>query len=170
MKRIEQITAPLRGEISVPGDKSIGHRAVIFASIADGGSRIFNLSRGEDNLRTVQAFKDMGVKIWSDGDLLCVEGNGWDSLSKPSKTIDCGNSGTTIRLLSGVLAGRAFASQLDGDASLRQRPMQRIIDTLSRMGARIKGCDEKGLACLDIKGGKLKGIDYRIPVAGAQLR
>src|SRR5262245_26220655 len=170
MKRIEQITGPLHGEIKVPGDKSIGHRAVIFASIAYGGSCIFNLSRGEDNLCTVQAFKDMGVKIWSDGDLLRIEANGWDSLSKPGETIDCGNSGTTMRLLSGGLAGRAFASQLDGDASLRQRPMQRIIDPLSRMGARIKSRDEKGLAPLEIQGGKLKGIDYRMPVASAQVK
>ena len=138
MKRIEPTKLPLRGEISVPGDKSIGHRAVIFASIAHGRSTIFNLSGGEDNLRTVQAFKDMGIKIWSEGNLLCIEGDGWDSLSKPSETIDCGNSGTAMRLLSGVLAGRAFTSRLDGDASLRQRPMQRVIDPLSRMGAQIK--------------------------------
>jgi 3-phosphoshikimate 1-carboxyvinyltransferase len=153
MKRIEPTKLPLGGELSVPGDKSIGHRAVIFASIAHGRSTIFNLSGGEDNLRTVQAFKDMGVKIWSEGNLLCVEGDGWDSLSKPSETIDCGNSGTAMRLLSGVVAGRAFTSRLDGDASLRQRPMQRVIDPLSR-----------------IQGGKLKGIDYRMPVASAQVK
>ena len=170
MKRIEPTKLPLRGEISVPGDKSIGHRAVIFASIAHGRSTIFNLSGGEDNLRTVQAFKDMGVKIWSEGDLLCIEGDGWDSLSKPSETIDCGNSGTAMRLLSGVLAGRAFTSRLDGDASLRQRPMQRVIDPLSRMGAQIKSREGKGLAPLEIQGGKLKGIDYRMPVASAQVK
>jgi 3-phosphoshikimate 1-carboxyvinyltransferase len=170
MKRIEQITRPLYGEISVPGDKSIGHRAVIFASIAYGQSRIFNLSGGEDNLRTVQAFKDMGVKIWSEGDVLCIEGHGWESLSKPNEAIDCGNSGTTMRLLSGVLAGRVFTSRLDGDASLRQRPMQRVIEPLSRMGARIKSQEGKGLAPLEIQGGKLKGIDYRMPVASAQVK
>jgi 3-phosphoshikimate 1-carboxyvinyltransferase len=170
MKRIEQTTGPLYGEIKVPGDKSVGHRAVIFASIAHGRSTIFNLSGGEDNLRTVQAFKDMGVKIWSEGDLLCIEGDGWDSLSMPSETIDCGNSGTAMRLLSGVLAGRAFTGRLDGDASLRQRPMQRVIDPLSRMGARIKSREGKGLAPLEIHGGKLKGIDYRMPVASAQVK
>jgi 3-phosphoshikimate 1-carboxyvinyltransferase len=170
MKRIEQITRRLHGEIKVPGDKSIGHRAVIFASIAYGRSRISNLSGGEDNLRTVQAFKDMGTKIWSEGDVLCVEGSGWESLSKPNEMIDCGNSGTTMRLLSGVLAGRSFTSRLDGDASLRQRPMQRIIDPLSRMGAQIKSRAERGLAPLEIQGGKLKGIDYKMPVASAQVK
>jgi 3-phosphoshikimate 1-carboxyvinyltransferase len=170
MKRIEPTKRPLRGEISVPGDKSIGHRAVIFASIAHGRSTIFNLSGGEDNLRTVQAFKDMGVKIWSEGDLLCIEGNGWDRLSKPKETVDCGNSGTAMRLLSGVLAGRPFTSRLDGDSSLRQRPMQRVIDPLSRMGAQIRSKEGKGLAPLEIQGGNLKGIDYRIPVASAQVK
>jgi 3-phosphoshikimate 1-carboxyvinyltransferase len=170
MKRIKQITGPLRGEISVPGDKSIGHRAVIFASIAYGRSRIFNLSGGEDNLRTVQAFKDLGIKIWSEGDSLCMEGNGWDGLSAAGETIDCGNSGTAMRLLSGVLAGLPFTSRLDGDASLRQRPMQRVIDPLSRMGAQIRSREGKGLAPLEIQGGKLKGIDYRMPVASAQVK
>src|SRR5262249_42019909 len=88
MKRMDELRGALHGEMSVPGDKSIGHRAVIFASIAYGQSRIFNLSGGEDNQHTVQAFKDMEVKIWADGDLLCIEGNGWDSLSKPRETID----------------------------------------------------------------------------------
>jgi 3-phosphoshikimate 1-carboxyvinyltransferase len=170
MKRIEPITRPLRGEITVPGDKSIGHRAVILASIACGRSRIFNLSGGEDNLRTVRAFKNMRVEIWPDGGSLCVEGKGWDGLSAPIETIDCGNSGTTMRLLSGLLAGRPFQSRLDGDASLRQRPMQRIIDPLSRMGAQIGSREGKGLAPLEIRGKKLKAIDYRMPVASAQVK
>ena len=170
MKRIEPITSLLRGEITVPGDKSIGHRAVIFASIACGRSRIFNLSRGEDNLRTVQAFKNMGIEIWPDGESLYIEGKGWDGLSAPHETIDCGNSGTTMRLLSGLLAGRPFQSRLDGDASLRQRPMQRVIDPLSRMGAQIRSREGKGWAPLEIQGEKLKAIDYRMPVASAQVK
>lgn len=170
VKRIEPTKLPLHGEISVPGDKSIGHRAVIFAAIAHGQSCILNLSGGEDNLRTVHAFKDMGVKIWSEGEVLCIEGNGWDRLSKPKQTVECGNSGTTMRLLSGVLAGRPFASRLDGDASLRQRPMQRVIDPLSRMGAQFQSREGKGLAPLEIQGAKLKGIHYQMPVASAQVK
>ena len=170
MKRIEQIKRPLHGEIEVPGDKSIGHRAVIFASIAHGQSRIFNLSGGEDNLRTVQAFKDMGVEIRPEDDCLRIQGRGWDGLSAPGGTIDCGNSGTAMRLLSGVLAGRPFLSRLDGDSSLRQRPMQRVIDPLTQMGAEIKSREDKGLAPLEIHGDRLKGINYKMPVASAQVK
>ena len=170
MKRIGQIVKPLRGEISVPGDKSIGHRAVVFGSIAHGRTRVHNLSGGEDNQRTVQAFKGMGVEIRRDEDCLCIDGNGWDGLSAPKETIDCGNSGTTMRLLSGVLAGRPFISRLDGDASLRQRPMQRVIDPLTRMGAHISGRDGKGLAPLEIKGTKLTAIEYAMPIASAQVK
>jgi 3-phosphoshikimate 1-carboxyvinyltransferase len=170
MKRIAQAQTALRGDIRVPGDKSIGHRAVIFGSIAEGRSRIFNLSGGEDNRRTVQAFKDMGVKMWREEAALCVDGRGWEGLSAPSHTIDCGNSGTTMRLLSGVLAGRPFSSRLDGDASLRRRPMQRVIDPLSRMGANINAREDKGLAPLEIGGRKLKGIRYQMPVASAQVK
>lgn len=170
MKRIEETKRPLRGEITVPGDKSIGHRAVIFTSVARGRSRIWNLSGGEDNLRTVQAFKDLGVRISLQGEALCVEGVGWEGLRPPGKTIDCGNSGTTMRLLAGVLAGRPFVTTLDGDASLRRRPMRRIIDPLGRMGAQIVSQNGRGLAPLEIRGGKLQGIHYVLPVASAQVK
>jgi 3-phosphoshikimate 1-carboxyvinyltransferase len=170
MKRIEPIQQPLRGDITVPGDKSIAHRAVILGSIARGRSRIFNLSGGDDNSRTVRAFRQMGVEIFRDGDGLCVEGKGWNGLSAPGRPIDCGNSGTTIRLLSGLLAGRPFESELDGDASLRQRPMQRIIDPLRSMGAQIESKSGNGLAPLTIRGGGLRGIEYSMPVASAQVK
>jgi 3-phosphoshikimate 1-carboxyvinyltransferase len=156
--------------MTVPGDKSIGHRAVILASIAHGPSRIFNLSGGEDNFRTVQAFKAMGVQIRSEENGLRIEGAGWDGLSRPDETLDCGNSGTAMRLLSGVVAGRPFLSRLDGDASLRQRPMQRVIAPLTLMGAKIDSREGKGLAPLQIDGGRLKGIDYPMPVASAQVK
>ncbi len=170
MKRIEPNKKPLRGEISVPGDKSIAHRAVIFSAIAHGRSRILNLSGGDDNSRTVRAFRQMGVEIFRDGDALCVEGKGWDGLRAPMETINCGNSGTTLRLLSGLLAGRAFHSELDGDSSLRQRPMKRVIDPLSKMGAHIRSRQGDGLAPLEIDGGGLRGIDYRMPIASAQVK
>jgi 3-phosphoshikimate 1-carboxyvinyltransferase len=170
MKRIEPIKNPLSGDISVPGDKSIAHRAVILASIAEGRSRIFNLSGGDDNSRTVRAFRQMGVEIYRDGEALCVEGKGWEGLRAPAGVIDCGNSGTTMRLLSGLLAGRSFRSQLDGDSSLRQRPMQRVIDPLSLMGARIASAGGNGLAPLEIAGGGLHAIYYRMPVASAQVK
>jgi len=170
VKRIEPIHKPLRGEISVPGDKSIAHRAVIFGSIAKGRTRIFNLSGGDDNSRTVRAFRQMGVEIGRDGDALCIDGQGWEGLRDPGLAIDCGNSGTTMRLMSGLLAGRPFHSVLDGDGSLRQRPMQRVIDPLSQMGARIRSRSGDGLAPLDIDGGGLKGINYRMPIASAQVK
>jgi 3-phosphoshikimate 1-carboxyvinyltransferase len=170
MKRIAPDKKPLRGNIVVPGDKSIAHRAVIFSAIAQGRSRILNLSGGDDNSRTVRAFRQMGVEIFRDGDALCVEGKGWDGLSAPTERIDCGNSGTTLRLLSGLLAGRPFHSELDGDSSLRQRPMKRVIDPLSKMGARIRSRQGDGLAPLEIDGGGLRGIEYRMPIASAQVK
>ena len=170
MKRIEPIKKPLRGKIAVPGDKSIAHRAVIFAAVAHGRSRIFNLSGGDDNSRTVRAFRQMGVEFSHDGDALCVDGRGWDGLRAPAVPIDCGNSGTTMRLLSGLLAGRPFRSELDGDSSLRQRPMKRVIDPLTQMGARIRSRQGNGLAPLEIDGGGLHGIQYRMLIASAQVK
>ena len=170
MRRIEPVNRPLRGEITVPGDKSIAHRAVIFSSIARGRSRILNLSSGDDNSRTVRAFRQMGVEIFRDGDAVCIEGKGWDPLGAPDETFTCGNSGTTIRLLSGLLAGRSFHSELDGDSSLRQRPMKRVIDPLRAMGAHIRSRQGDGLAPLEIDGGGLRGIDYQMPVASAQVK
>ena len=170
MKRVLQSKKPLRGEISVPGDKSIGHRAVIFGSIAHGPSRVSNLSCGEDNQRTVQAFKDLGVKISTQGETLHIEGKGWEELTAPKHIIDCGNSGTTMRLLCGVLAGRPFRTVLDGDQSLRRRPMQRVIEPLTRMGAHLAGREGTGLAPLEIDGTNLEGIEYPMPVASAQVK
>jgi len=170
MMRIEETNRPFRGELKVPGDKSIAHRAVIFSCISEGESRIFNLSGGEDNSRTVQAFKDLGVRIWSEGRVLCVDGKGWEGLSAPDHTIDCGNSGTTMRLLAGVLAGRPFTTTLDGDASLRTRPMQRVIEPLSQMGTQILSQNGKDLAPLKIRGGQMQGIRYATPIVSAQVK
>jgi 3-phosphoshikimate 1-carboxyvinyltransferase len=167
---IEPARSPLRGDITVPGDKSIAHRAVILASVAEGRSRIFNLSGGDDNSRTVRAFRQMGVQIVRDGDAISIGGKGWNGLIAPGAPVDCGNSGTTMRLLSGVLAGRPFRSELTGDASLSQRPMQRVIEPLSLMGATIRSKAGNGLAPLEIAGGNLHGINYRMPVASAQVK
>jgi 3-phosphoshikimate 1-carboxyvinyltransferase len=143
---------------------------VIFAGIANGTSRIYNLSGGEDNRSTVGAFKNLGVRISETGGVLTVEGKGWEGLNAPKTVVDCGNSGTTMRLLSGVLAGRPFASTLAGDVSLSRRPMQRVIEPLGRMGARIDSRDGKGCAPLEIHGGKLKAIRYSMPMASAQVK
>jgi len=170
MKRVEPAKKPLRGELFVPGDKSIAHRAVMLASVARGESRIFNLSGGDDNSRTARAFRQLGVEIFRSGDALCVAGKDWQGLQAPADIIDCGNSGTTMRLMSGLLAGQRFRSKLDGDGSLRQRPMQRIIDPLRLMGARIISESGNGLAPLEIHGGGLHGIGYRMPIASAQVK
>lgn len=170
MKRIEPIKKPIYGDITVPGDKSIAHRAVIFGSIAEGLTRVYNLSAGDDNSRTVRAFRQMGVETGREGDALCIEGKGWLGLRDPGQRFDCGNSGTTMRLMSGLLAGLPFHSELDGDESLRQRPMQRVIDPLSRMGAKIKSKGGNGLAPLEIDGGGLHGIHYEMPIASAQVK
>lgn len=143
---------------------------MIFASIAEGESRLFDLSGGEDNHRTVRAFKNLGVKIRSEGNVLLVDGNGWEGLRPPRDLIDCGNSGTTMRLVAGVLAGCPFVSTLDGDASLCQRPMRRVIEPLSQMGAEIRSQNGKGVAPLEIRGRQLQGIHYVSPVASAQVK
>lgn len=168
--RIEAAKRPLRGELTMPGDKSIAHRAVILASVAEGPSRIFNVSGGEDNLRTVRAFKKLGVAIREDAGILEVAGAGWDGVSITGEVIDCGNSGTTMRLLAGILAGRPVVATLDGDDSLRQRPMDRIIEPLSRMGAQLISRGGQGRAPLRIQGCPLRGIQHRSPVASAQVK
>ncbi len=154
----------------MPGDKSIGHRAVIFASIAHGTSRVYNLSAGEDNRSTVGAFRNLGVKISEDNGVLVVDGKGWEGLRASKTAIDCGNSGTTMRLLSGVLAGLPFVSTLAGDASLSKRPMQRVIEPLGLMGARIESRGGKGFAPLEIHGGRLRAVRYAMPMASAQVK
>ncbi len=162
---------PLRGELRVPGDKSVSHRAVMLASLAEGRSRIGGFLEGEDTLATAAAFRAMGVRIESDGaGTRWVDGVGLHGLRAPSSSIDCGNAGTGMRLLAGVLAGQAFDAELIGDASLSRRPMRRVTEPLTRMGARIDTADG-GLPPLRIRGGQpLHGIDYTTPVASAQVK
>src|SRR5690554_4416375 len=178
MKRFRiQSKGPLRGEARIPGDKSIGHRAIIFAALAEGESRVTGLSNGLDNLATADAFRSMGVDIAFLGDAARVSGVGLRGLRAPRRVIDCGNSGTTMRLLAGVLGAQRFGSRLIGDASLTKRPMDRIISPLNSRGARIEGSSgaKKGVLYppLYIRGiGErgLKGIDYQLPVASAQIK
>ncbi|MCL4476649.1 MAG: 3-phosphoshikimate 1-carboxyvinyltransferase [Nitrospirae bacterium] len=160
----------LRGEFVPPSDKSISHRAVILSSLAKGRSSVKNFLRAEDTLSTVSAFRALGVEIKERGDELLIHGKGIRGLKEPGNVIDCRNSGTTMRLLSGVLAGSSFFSVLSGDDSLRRRPMQRVIAPLREMGAEIWGRDGDKYPPLAIRGGALKPVRYSLPVASAQVK
>lgn len=171
MAEIKSQRAPqIDAEIRVPGDKSISHRAVLLSALAHGTSVITGFLPGEDCQCTVNAMRALGVKIEQpEPTTLIVEGCG-GNLKAPEHDIDCGNSGTLMRLLTGFLAGQPFASRLTGDASLSGRPMNRVIGPLSQMGARIHGQGEKGTAPLDIQAARLHGIHYQSPVASAQIK
>ncbi len=161
----------LRGKISVPGDKSISHRAVILGSLAKGITRIHGFLAGEDCLNTAGVFQRMGVSISREGpEELVISGAGLSSLKEPMDLLDVGNSGTSIRLISGVLAGQPFYSVITGDDSIRQRPMKRVTEPLREMGATIFGREGGNKAPLTILGGDLVPIDYRSPVASAQVK
>lgn len=160
----------LRGELAVPGDKSISHRAVMFASLAKGKSEITNFLKGADCLSTISCFQRLGITVTDAHGKIIVEGKGLHGLTEPAGALDVGNSGTTIRLLSGILAAQPFSTALTGDASIRKRPMKRIIEPLSRMGASITCPDNNGCAPLLINGSPLRGIHYRSPVASAQVK
>ena len=162
--------APLRGEITVPGDKSISHRAVMIGALADGVTRVDGFLEGEDTRATAAIFERLGVRIEApQPSVRIVHGVGVDGLRAAAGPLDCGNAGTGMRLLAGLLAGQAFDSELTGDASLSKRPMRRVIEPLSLMGASIESCD--GLPPLRIRGGRaLQGIDYTLPVASAQVK
>ncbi len=160
----------IRGELVPPPDKSISHRAVIFSSLAKGESRVSNFLMAEDTLSTVSAFRALGTDIELREGGLLIHGNGLRGLKEPGNVIDCRNSGTTMRLLSGVLSGNPFFSVLTGDDSLRKRPMQRVIVPLRQMGAWIRGRDEDRYPPIAIGGGGLKPVSYALPVASAQLK
>ena len=168
--QIRPAPSGVRGTITLPGDKSISHRAVMFAAIARGDSRIVNCSGGGDNRSTISAFRSLGVEINQGGPEVLVKGRGWQGLRAAAGTIDCGNSGTTVRLLSGLLAARPFDSRLDGDGSLRSRPMKRVMAPLSEMGAEIISEGGENRAPLRIHGKPLHGISYRSAVASAQVK
>ncbi|HEL1177282.1 TPA: 3-phosphoshikimate 1-carboxyvinyltransferase [Streptococcus equi subsp. zooepidemicus] len=161
----------LRGRLRVPGDKSISHRAVIFGAIAEGQTVIHGLLRGQDVLATIQALRDLGVSIYEAADSLIIEGRGFKGLKPAQKPLDMGNSGTSMRLLAGLLAAQDFSVQLFGDDSLSRRPMDRITIPLSLMGAELSGQGEKELPPLIVKGCQgLRPIHYQLPVASAQVK
>ncbi|MDR3581301.1 MAG: 3-phosphoshikimate 1-carboxyvinyltransferase [Oryzomonas sp.] len=158
------------GEIVVPGDKSISHRSVMLGAIANGITTVRGFLRGEDNMATMGAFRAMGVRIEDDGETVVIHGQGLHGLKEPTDIIDCGNSGTSIRLLTGLLAGQSFFTVVTGDQYLRKRPMKRVVEPLARMGARIMGRDKATLAPLAISGGSLNAIGYESPVSSAQVK
>ncbi|MBI2847233.1 MAG: 3-phosphoshikimate 1-carboxyvinyltransferase [Chloroflexi bacterium] len=160
----------LRGEVTPPGDKSVSHRAAILNAIAYGEARVTNFSPGADCQSTLTCLKALGVEIKEMPSHLRIVGKGKEGLREPDNVLDAGNSGTTMRLLTGVLAALPFLSIITGDSSLRSRPMGRLIHPLRLMGATIWGRGSDTLAPLAVKGGELKGIEYRLPVASAQLK
>ena len=168
----KQVVRPARtisGSLEVPGDKSISHRYAMLASLAEGPSEITHFSAAADCRSTLDCFSRMGVKFDLQGDLVRIDGAGIGGLRKPRRTLDAQNSGTTMRMLTGILAGQEFKSTLDGDASLRRRPMRRVMDPLAKMGARIEA-REGGFAPLKIEGTRLSSINYTLPVASAQVK
>lgn len=160
----------LHGKLTIPGDKSISHRAVMFGALAQGTTRITHFLEGADCLSTISCFQAMGIHIQKNKDEVLVEGKGLHGLQAPLDILDVGNSGTTTRLISGILAGQDFTSRLTGDASICQRPMGRIITPLSLMGAQITSQNQNGCAPFTIQGGHLHGIHYQSPVASAQVK
>lgn len=176
---VEPATGPLNGTITIPGDKSIGHRALLFSLLSETPIRVLGLGDGADNGRSARAIGALGAKIAKDGPAIVITGTGLDAMTAPAAPIDCGNSGTTIRLLCGLLAGQRFATTLVGDESLSKRPMRRVIEPLAQMGARITG--QGGTAQgggLDVTpplvvgpaSGPLRAIEYTLPMASAQVK
>ena len=161
----------LKGTIRVPGDKSISHRSIIFGSLAKGETKVYDILRGGDVLSTIQVFRDLGVSIQDDGDVIQIQGVGFQGLQAPTAPLDMGNSGTSIRLISGVLAGQDFAVTMVGDDSLSKRPMDRVAIPLRQMGVEIAGQGDRDCPPLHEKGThQLQPIHYRLPVASAQVK
>lgn len=169
------------GELSVPGDKSISHRGIMFGAISNGLTEVTNFLQGADCLSTISCFRRLGISIENQGSKVLIQGKGLHGLSAPDQILDVGNSGTTTRLISGILAGQPFESTLDGDASIRKRPMKRIFIPLSEMGASFRCWDkdsfpvsfietDSGCAPFTVHGGHLRGIHYQSPVASAQVK
>lgn len=168
--RIITQAGTLRGELTVPADKSVSHRSIMLGALASGTSVVRNFLRAEDPISTMNAFRMLGIDIQDSGSEVIIKGKGIRGLSEPANVIDCGNSGTTMRLMAGVLAGQPFFSVMTGDDSLRQRPMARIIDPLRSMGADISARCSGKYAPIAIRGTALKPTDFALPIASAQVK
>ncbi len=163
-------TAPLRGELAVPGDKSISHRSIMFGALSQGRTEVSHFLTGADCLATIACFRRMGIEIEQNGSDVTVFGKGLYGLSAPSDILDAGNSGTTVRLMSGILSGQRFSSVITGDESICRRPMKRVMLPLTEMGASIVSMKDNGCAPLGISPSQLHGIHYQSPVASAQVK
>jgi 3-phosphoshikimate 1-carboxyvinyltransferase len=174
---VEPATRPLSGTVTIPGDKSIGHRALLFSLLSQTPLRVMGLGDGADNGRSAKALTALGGRLAKDGPAIRIEGTGLDGMTAPAAPIDCGNSGTTIRLLCGLLAGQRFQTTLFGDDSLSKRPMRRVIEPLAKMGATITGqggtpggLDVTPPLVIGPAQGPLRALDYRLPMASAQVK
>ena len=170
VKQLTKLTNGLNGTIFIPGDKSISHRAVMFGSIAEGITKITNFLPGEDCLSTIACFQKLGITIEQSGTNVTVYGKGLQGLIEPAEVLDVGNSGTTIRLMLGILANLPFHCTVIGDPSIGKRPMKRVTDPLRQMGAKIDGRENGQYTPLSIRGGNIEGIHYSSPVASAQVK
>lgn len=160
----------LKGSISIPGDKSISHRAIMFGALAKGTTRVQNFLQGADCLSTIDCFRKLGIEIENHPEEILIHGKGLHGLSAPASRLEVGNSGTTTRLISGILAGQNFTTELNGDASIQSRPMKRIIEPLRMMGANIESLRKNDCAPLRIEPARLQGISYQSKVASAQVK
>jgi 3-phosphoshikimate 1-carboxyvinyltransferase len=160
----------LEGQINIPGDKSISHRSIMFGAIAQGTTTVKNFLKGEDCLSTISCFRELGVKIEDNEDTIVIHGMGWEHLKEPVNILNVGNSGTTIRLMLGLLSGRPFHTTFIGDESIAKRPMKRVITPLREMGVMIDGRNNGEFTPLSLRGGGLKPISYEMPIASAQVK
>ena len=168
--KFTKASAPLKGTVTIPGDKSISHRSVMFGALADGTTKVTNFLRGTDCLSTIACFRKLGIEIEETPDEILIRGKGIHGLTAPDSMLDVGNSGTTTRLISGILAGQPFTTELNGDESIQSRPMKRIMTPLLSMGADIASIKGNNCVPLRIIGHPLKAIHYDSPVASAQVK
>lgn len=164
------LTSGLTGTLEVPADKSISHRSIMFGAISQGETKVHNFLRAEDCLSTVAVFKKLGVEIHDDGQVVTIQGKGFEGLQASHELLDAGNSGTTMRLVLGILAGRPFTSKITGDTSLNKRPMERVMGPLRQMGADIQGNQATEFPPITVTGKKLASMTYQMPIASAQVK